>query len=213
VGRIFVAAGHVPGGGARGQGLEEGAVAVQVTGELVAELRRRGATAIHVPDELDLKPTIAFIDDRFRAGDRALELHLNAAASATAHGALVAYSDRSKGWGQQLVAALTAAGIKAWGKGAFHETEIALMRGWSHLGFPHQLPDAVLLELGFITNPADAEFFKQPAKRRQLVTAIAAVLAPAPPRPKLYRYTIRAPRATVEAVKRFLRQRKGVKTR
>lgn len=212
MGRIFVAAGHVAGAGARGQGLEEGAVAVQVTGELVAELRRRGATAVHVPDELDLRPTIAWIDDRFQKGDRALELHLNAAASATAHGCLVAYSGTSQVWARRLVDALVTAGIKAWGKGVYNETEIALMRGWSHLGFPHQIPDAALLELGFITNDADVEFFRDPKKRRRLVTALAAVLAPAKPKPKLYRYTIRAPRSTVEAVKRYLRERKAGQT-
>lgn len=213
MGRLFVAAGHVPGAGARGQGLEEGRVAVDVTRRLVRELAGRGVDVIHVPDNLDLGPTIRFINERWQPGDRALELHLNAAASMTAEGSLVAYTQASLPWARRLVDALVSVGIKAWGKGVYHETEIAHMRGWRHLGFPAQIPNAALLELGFITNAHDAAYFQDQRQLDRLVDALGRALTPAQPRPRLYRYAIRAPRSTIQAVKRFLRERKreGVK--
>lgn len=131
---------------------------------------------MHVPDNLDLKPTIAYINSRWRTGDRAVELHMNSAASVKAHGCLVAYTHKSQAWGRKLVPALQGIGIDAWGKGVFDEVEIAHMRGWHHLGFPHQIADAVLLEMGFISSPADATHFKGSALD-QLAGALADALA------------------------------------
>ena len=53
--KYYIAAGHVPGAGASGQGLEEGKVAVQVADALVATLNGLHAgLAVLVPDGLDL---------------------------------------------------------------------------------------------------------------------------------------------------------------
>lgn len=206
--RTFIAAGHVPGGGARGHGLEEGQVAADVALMLVAELKRRGRGAELVPNELDLRDTITWIAQRRKPGDRALELHLNAAGNAGARGAMVAVSASSRAWGSTLVAALARAGIPKWSRGVYHETEVAAWRGWKHLGFPHQLPNAALLELAFVTSAADVEELRTPAARREVVLALADALEPGSAPARLYRYSIRAPRTTIEAVKAFLRARK-----
>jgi hypothetical protein len=182
VGRIFVAAGHVPGAGASGQGLEEGQVAVEVTARLVAQLKRRGASCVHVPDDLDLGPTIAYINSNWRTGDRALELHMNSATSISAHGCLIATSHTSQAWARKLVPALHRIGIDAWNKGVFDEAEIAHMRGWHHLGFPHQIADAALLEMGFISSPEDAAHFEG-ARLDELAGALADALAGTVPKP------------------------------
>src|SRR5262249_39323412 len=163
----YVAAGHVPGAGANGQGLEEGKVAVQVADALVATLNAlRPGLAVLVPDNLDLKPSIGWVNTRAAAGDRALELHLNSA-GAGAHGCLVATTKSSRKWAAPLIGGLTRAGIVPWGAGVFDETEIAHMRGWHHLGWCNDIKaSSALLEMGFITNKSDAAHFSSVPKRK-----------------------------------------------
>src|SRR5262249_11416455 len=119
--KYYIAAGHVPGAGARGQGLEEGKVAVQVADALVATLNAFSpGFAVLVPDNLDLGPSIKWVNAHAVAGDRALELHLNSA-SAAAHGCLVATTRSSRKWAGPLIGGLTQAGIVPWGAGVFDE--------------------------------------------------------------------------------------------
>src|SRR5262245_19943158 len=175
--KYYVAAGHVPGARARGQGLEEGKVAVQVANDLVTTLNSlRPGLAVQVPNDLDLGPSIRWVNKHAAAGDRALELHLNSAGAA-AHGCLVATTKSSRKWAAPLIGGLTQVGIVPWGKGVFDETEIAHMRRWKHLGWCNDIRvSSALLEMGFITNKSDASHFSSPARRKALVGELAAAL-------------------------------------
>ncbi len=175
--KYYIAAGHVPGAGAHGQGLEEGRVAVQVADALVATLNAvRSGLAVLVPDNLDLAPAIKWVNEHAATGDRALELHLNAAGPA-AHGCLVATTKSSHNWAAPLIGGLTNVGIVPWGAGVYDEAAIAHMRGWHHLGWCNDIDaSSALLEMGFITNKSDASHFANAALRKALVGELAAAL-------------------------------------
>lgn len=177
--RWYLAAGHVPGVGARAGGFEEGAQAVLVTRALARELRRRGAKVTVVPHRLDLGDTIEWVNRRSRSGDRTLELHFNAAGDTQARGAMLAVTNTSREWAPAILAGLRRAGMPTWSGGVYHETEVAGWRGWSHLGFPHQTrPSAVLVELGFVTNDDDRAFWQDAERRREACEQMARALVP-----------------------------------
>lgn len=182
--RYFLAAGHVPGAGARGHGLEEGLAAGTFTTLLARQLRAQGVDVVNVPDALDLRDTVTWINARARPGDRAIELHFNAAGSDKARGCMVAYgSAGSIPWARAILRGLNNAGVPTWSRGLYPHTEVASWRGWSRLWFPYAT-GGVLVELAFLTNAADAALFKDPTDRAKIAATLAAELAG---RKRLYR--------------------------
>ena len=80
--RVFLAAGHELGGGAEAGGLRESPYNARVAMLAWRELRRRGVDAVVAPltsrpypDELNRK--VAWLRDRVRADDVALDIHLD----------------------------------------------------------------------------------------------------------------------------------------
>jgi len=80
MGRIFLSAGHfLNDPGAMAFGTTE-AKELMLTRDLIAKkLEAQGAAFLSVPDNIDLKPTIQWINSQARNGDVAIELHCNAA--------------------------------------------------------------------------------------------------------------------------------------
>ncbi len=175
--KYFIAAGHVPGAGATGQGFEEGALAVKVANALTAALKGAGHSVLEVPNALDLAPSIAWVNDRCVSTDRALELHFNKAPAPQTRGSLVAVTASSRPWASPLIRALSLHGIPPWGAGVMDEADVAAWHGWPHLGWCHDTRcSAALLELGFISNAQDDHLWATPEHRQHLVAALAEKL-------------------------------------
>lgn len=175
--RYFLAAGHVPGGGARGHGLEEGQAAVTFTTLLARQLKANGVDVVTVPDVLDLADTVAWVNVRRRPGDRAIELHFNAAASEKARGCMVAYGSAAAiPYAKAVLRGLNRAGVPTWSRGLYPHEEVASWRGWSRLWFPYAT-GGCLVELAFVTNADDAALFNDAAARAKIAAMLAAELA------------------------------------
>ena len=205
-----IAAGHKPGIGARGNNHEEGALATRVANALVNELNTyKGVKARLDPHAHDYRESVEWIRKTRKPGERAIELHFDSARSSTATGALVAGTDMSKRWGSRLAAVLRA--IVGGGHGYLDHSTVADWRGWGRLWFPYALDDAVLVELGFITNPNDIANYATPARRKKNVQRIAAVLAETPgKRSPLTRWIVRDTPRIIRRLKQLRRKlRKG----
>lgn len=80
MGRIFVSAGHdIRDPGAVVRGTTEAKEMMLTRDKLVSLLQSRGEEVLSVPDSLDLRGTIRWINERAIRGDIALDLHGNAA--------------------------------------------------------------------------------------------------------------------------------------
>lgn len=154
--RIILAAGHGGGdSGATGQGTTEAQQAIEITNRVADKLRADGQLeVVVVPHELNLSPTISWINDRYKNLDDGycLEIHKNSGAGG--HGVEVWYfSDdvQSQTKAQQVlnglvqVTGLPNRGVKG-----------DATNRWGRLGFIRDTnPWAGLAECGFITDGGD----------------------------------------------------------
>ncbi|MDB9456483.1 N-acetylmuramoyl-L-alanine amidase [Dolichospermum circinale CS-534/05] len=118
MGRIFISAGHFTGesGAISVLGTKEADEMIQTRDALIQELESRGLKKdqdfFSVPDTINLKRTIAWINDRSRSGDIAVELHGNSANAPAARGAESYYTNgnnQRKADAEKLLNALLAA--------------------------------------------------------------------------------------------------------
>ncbi len=160
-GKVFLATGH---GNAAGNRRDPGAIAGSVTEiaelmalrELVARELRARQIVVELPgDELDLAATIAWINARGSSQDIAVELCLGAYANPNARGATayyIALNERRRQQALRAIAAIRRQVPELPSRGAKPDTEAALGR----LAFCRDVvPQSLVLELGFITNPQD----------------------------------------------------------
>ena len=161
MGSIFVSAGH---GGFEGNQRDPGAIAFGTTEAqelmlirdlLVPELRRRGIETFSVPDTLSLVQTIAWINDRCRAGDVALEMHIDAFSNPKVRGASVFYigsNPKRKADADLILNGYLRRLPGMVSRGSRADTEA----GVGSLGFCRRVAiPSLLMELGFLTNIDD----------------------------------------------------------
>ncbi|MBD1826927.1 N-acetylmuramoyl-L-alanine amidase [Microcoleus vaginatus GB1-A2] len=161
MGSIFVSAGH---GGFEGSLRDPGAIAFGTTEAqeliltrdlLVAELQQRGIETFSVPDILSLVETIAWINNRCRPEDVAVELHADAFSNPQVRGASAFYigsNPKRKADADLILNGYLRRCPEIPNRGAKADTEadvgsLAFCRGVS-------IP-SLLIELGFLTNPDD----------------------------------------------------------
>ncbi|MEM6501521.1 MAG: N-acetylmuramoyl-L-alanine amidase [Cyanobacteria bacterium P01_C01_bin.89] len=177
MGRIFLSAGH--------GGVEQGVVDLGVqVGELteaeqmillrdqVAQtLESRGIAVLSVPDELSLQQTIAWINARARTGDFAVEIHGDSSDNPSVRGMTAYYIANNRD--RQLHAELLLRSVFARvpqlaNRGARSDTETGL--GSRVFCRDPKIP-SLLLEVGFLTNAADAWVIQN--RRTEIAAGIA----------------------------------------
>ena len=161
MGRVFLSAGH--GGFENGQ-IDPGVIAGNTTEaqeailirDLVASsLRTREVEALLVPDDLSATQTLNWINQRYRSGDIAIELHAEGTTNPNIRGTTAYYiannSERQENAAQVLEALLRKV-PQLQDRGAKPDTETAT---GSLLFCRGVIPPSVWLEIGFLTNPDD----------------------------------------------------------
>lgn len=177
MGSIFVSAGH---GGFEGNLCDSGAIAFGTTeaqemiltrDAVVAELRQRRIETLSVPDTLSLAQTIAWINDRCRAGDVAIEMHADAFSNPKVRGASAFYigSNPSRKADAELILKGYSRRIPEMvSRGAKADTET----GVGSLGFCRRVTvPSLLVEIGFLTNIDDLKIIQN--RRRELALGLA----------------------------------------
>ena len=168
MGRIFLSAGH---GGSNVSGTTEAKEMIQLRDLVVTELRSRGFEVLAVPDELDATQTIAWINDRSRDRDVALDIHTDAATNPSVRGSTVYYVANNalrKSNAELLLLALVRRVPQLPSRGATPDTATGL----GSLGFCRQVAIASLyLNVGFLTNPDDRSLIQ--SRRRDMAVGIA----------------------------------------
>ena len=168
MGRVFLSAGH---GSSNVSGTTEAREMIQLRDMVVTELRSRSFEVLAVPDELDSTQTIAWINDRSRDHDVALDIHTDAAANPSVRGATVYYvanNDLRKSNAELLLLALVRRVPQLPSRGSKPDTATGL----GLLGFCRQVGVASLyMTVGFLTNPDDRALIQN--RRRDMAVGIA----------------------------------------
>jgi hypothetical protein len=170
--RIFLSAGHdVNDPGAIASGTTEYVEMTKIRDAAVGEMRSRGLDVLWIPDTLDLKQTIYWINDNSRRGDVALEIHADAFNNTNVRGASIYYVDSNqqrRADAESVLQALLKAVPGLPSRGAKPDTAT----GVGSLGFCRQVDiPSMLIELGFLTN-ADDRLLMQ-TKRQDFARGIA----------------------------------------
>lgn len=177
MGRIFLSAGH----GGRENGIVDQGTVVAGTTEaremiltrdlILTELRSRNFEVVAVPDDQSQSQTIAWINDRARPGDVALEIHADSFSSPAVRGSSVyhiANNAQRKQHAELLLLALLRRVPQLPNRGAKPDTAT----GIGSLSFCRQVvPASLLMEIGFLTNPDDRFLLQN--RRRDIALGIA----------------------------------------
>ncbi len=181
MGRIFICAGH---GGYDGKPTDTGTIAspttearemIQLRDLVAAELRSRSVEVLAVPDDLNSRQTIEWINSRQRSGDCALELHTGTSSNPTLRGASLFYiagnPDR-KTDAEQMLLALVGRVPQLPDRGAKPDT--ATTTGSLPFCRGIVIP-SLLMEVGFLSNPDDRYLIQN--RRRDIAAGITDGLA------------------------------------
>lgn len=149
--QIFLSAGHGAGDpGAGAGGTTEAQQMILTRDAAVKEMRSRGLQVFWVPDTLDLKQTIYWINDHSSRGDVAIEIHADAFNNTSSRGASIYYVDGNE---QRRVDAelVMQALLKAVSGLPLRGVKPDTATGVGRLGFCRQVDvPSMLLELGFL---------------------------------------------------------------
>lgn len=179
--RIFLSAGH---GGFEAGVVDSGTVAGNTTEaremillrDLVAvELRGRNLEVLAVPDELSLKQTLNWINDRQKPGDVALEIHADAFSNPLARGASVYYianNEERKANAELVLLGLLRRVPQLPSRGVQPDTATAT---GSLLFCRGLVLPSMLMQVGFLTNPDDRYLLQN--RRKDFALGIADSLA------------------------------------
>lgn len=170
--RIFLSAGHGAGDpGAEAGGTTENEEMTETRDTVVKELRSRGLDVLWIPDTLDLKQTIYWINDHSSRGDVALEIHADAFDNTNVQGASIYYieSNEQRTADAELVLQCLLKAVPGLpSRGAKPDTAT----GVGSLGFCRQVDiPSMLMELGFLTNASDRSLLQN--KRQDFARGIA----------------------------------------
>jgi hypothetical protein len=181
MGRIFISAGH---GGYDGKPTDAGTIAstttearemIQLRDLVAAELRSRSVEVLAVPDDLNSRHTIKWVNARQRPGDRALELHTGTSSNPTLRGASVFYiasNVERKADAEQLLLALVQRVPQLPERGAKPDTATTT----GSIPFCRRIViPSLLMEVGSLTNPDDRYLIQN--RRRDIAAGIADGLA------------------------------------
>lgn len=144
-------AGHTQGGGARGSGYEESAVARQFAPILAAAFAKVGQRTVDCTDNVSTTQTaninrlISLCNAVDPNGRLDISLHLNSSDTASATGVEVLYYDQVALAGKVSAAIAKAAGLRD--RGPKERKDLGVLRGTN--------APAILIELCFISNPDD----------------------------------------------------------
>lgn len=170
--RIFISAGHdIDDPGAIAGGTTEYAEMTKMRDAVVKELRSRSLDVLWIPDTLDLKQTIYWINDHSSRGDVALEIHADAFDNTNVQGASIYYiesNEQRKADAELVLQCLLKSVPRLPSRGAKPDTAT----GVGSLGFCRQVDiPSMLMELGFLTNPNDRSLLQN--KRQDFARGIA----------------------------------------
>ncbi len=175
--RVCLDPGHGAGTGARGNGLVEDVLALDFARRIGHHLRLRKAETVMTRGD-DGFVTLASrgaLAVRTKCG-LFLSIHLNAAASPSARGCecfAAAGDERSLKIAARLTAALSSMGLK--NRGAKYDTQSA-HGSLRVLRDTYKNMPALLLEIGFLTNKADAELLGNKLFREKVSIKVAETL-------------------------------------
>jgi hypothetical protein len=155
--RVILAAGHGGGDpGATGQGTHEAAECIQIVNRLADKLRADGQVEVHVvPHELNLIPTIDWINARWKNLEDGLCIEVHKNATVNAHGIEAWHfggDARSAGYGANLLDGCAQVPGMPRVRGNFPDTQ----NRHGSLGFVRETnPYAILMEMGFVSDGGD----------------------------------------------------------
>ena len=179
--QIFISAGHggiengVRDSGAQIGGTTEAAEMIALRDLVVPELRSRGYDVLSVPDDLNLRQSIDWINARTRAGAVAIEIHAEEFTNRNTRGATVYHIANNRDRRDQAelillsllkeVPELPSRGVRA-------DTSA----GTGRLAFCRQtVPPALVAEIAYLTNAEDFALLTQ--RRRNFAIGLANGLA------------------------------------
>lgn len=152
---VTVHAGHTRGGGARGSGFEESAVARQFVPSLLDAFARVGQKVVNCTDDVsttqraNLARLVQLCNSHPATGRLDISLHFNSSDNPASTGVEVLYYDQ-----RELAAKVSAAIAKATGlrdRGPVERKDLAVLNGTN--------APAILIELAFISNASDMKKF------------------------------------------------------
>lgn len=177
MGRIFISAGH--GGQENGvtdmggvvAGTTEAQEMIQTRNLIVPEVRSRGFEILSVPDELNQRQTIDWINARTRSGDVALEIHAETFSNPSMRGTSIfhiANNNQRKQNAEQLLLAVLRRVPQLLNRGVKPDTAT----GTGSLAFCRQVVvPSLLMEIGILSNPDDRFLLQN--RRRDIALGIA----------------------------------------
>lgn len=136
------------------QNITEAKLTMAITQKAATVLRMKGIGVLEVPNELDLQPTIDWINSRPNKIDLAVEVHINSFKDGNAYGVEGWYYNKDQA--SKNLAARIVDGIMAETGLSVRGVKDETTNRWGLLGFIHYTkPLAALIECGFITNKMD----------------------------------------------------------
>lgn len=182
MGRILLSAGHGglewgrPDPGTTAGGTTEAREMIQLRDMVTVELRSRGFVVLTVPDDLSLQQTLTWINDRYRRGDVALEIHTDGFPDPAIRGASVFYiannMERKSHAELLLLALLRRLSALLPSRGAKADTTAGIGR----IAFCRDLiAPSLYLQTCILTNPDDRFLLQN--RRRDFALGIADGLA------------------------------------
>jgi N-acetylmuramoyl-L-alanine amidase len=153
----------------------EAAEMIQVRDLVVAELRSRNLAVLSVPDDLSAAQTLAWINERCRPQDVALEIHAGSHSNPATRGAAVFYiaqNNTRRTHAELVLLALRRRVPLLPSRGVRPDTDspTGSLPFTRSLGCP-----SLLMEIGFLSNPQDLEIIQR--QRRDVALGIADGLA------------------------------------
>lgn len=156
---IFLNAGHSLSDPGAVKYVKEAEISMRVRDLLVPELERQGFRVFQVPDNLNLNQSIKWVNSLAKTLESglALALHCNAGGGTGAEAFYYAGSNKSKLLAEKLLAGYLSVIPNLKNRGVKPDTNAVAKRlGWIR----DTRPWALLLEMGFVDNPHDAEILK-----------------------------------------------------
>lgn len=155
--RVFVNSGHHLGDiGASHGDHKEGALAIRLRDAIVTLLKQEFIEYVYVPDHLNLKETISWVNNRANANDLAFSIHFNSNSTATLRGTEVYYHNNREKEIARVFSRNVSWHLNVPDKGAIHDSVTWV----GSLGWLRKLkPDSVLVEVCYLTNEEDMKAY------------------------------------------------------
>ena len=165
--RVFINAGHH----LHDQGTSYGSVKESELAMKIRDLVAGKLSADYVPDNLDIKQTIQWINDRADRKDMAIDIHLNSNKNASIRGVEV-YYDTDLALAQSFAKQLSEK-LKIPNRGAIPDSYTY----FGSLGFLQQLNcPSLVIELCYLSNPEDRALITNPVFQIDAARALVEII-------------------------------------